>query len=539
MPPKTLQEQPAPLLQERIVDVLDGAKVVLFEQKDDKTGKSTVYVRGEFGRADKPTANKRLYPHSLWESQIGRLSPQLKDRKVLGELDHPSDGRTSLQRVSHVLTDLRLEGDLVVGEALILDTAKGRDLRAMLEAGVPVGVSSRGYGSTKSDGKGVEVVQEDFKLVTFDFVAEPADSTAYPNAFFEGVEIPVEALKEASEQEIQDQELAKKFADKVMADAPKPEETLADKFAKKIEDEAAKADPSTLRQEFKTAILDRLADLKKVAYDEARQTLLADPEVAASKAALESIKAALRPFVLSEDAKALVSEREDEIKRLNQQVLDLKTQISEKDELIETLASAAKEAGYKFFLERAIADVEDAAIVRKMVGDVLRFESTDAISEAVKAATAEISARRAAADAENAARTAEEARLRKENEKLAEALEEAIAENERLAVDKYASSRLTNHPKAAKIRHMLENSSVKTKSQVDEVIESFREQPKSAEDVEAARDRVRVLTNGGRGPLREHEEQARSARSSAGNYNGLGVSLSELRGITFGTKGRN
>ncbi|GAF85875.1 unnamed protein product, partial [marine sediment metagenome] len=181
----TSQNANAQLIDEQVHQV----RLELIEGKGENAGK--VFARGEFGHAAKPTANGRLYQHPIWESNIGRLAENLSARKVLGELDHPSDGRTALQRASHIITNLQLEGDRVIGEAEILDTAKGRDLKAILAAGVPVGISSRGYGSTKPNGKGHDVVQEDYKLVTFDFVAEPADDTAYPEAFFEGVEFPM------------------------------------------------------------------------------------------------------------------------------------------------------------------------------------------------------------------------------------------------------------------------------------------------------------------------------------------------------------
>ncbi len=213
------EKQGNPAQLNKLVELNSSAVVKLVESTD-ASGVSRVMVRGEFGRADKATANKRLYPHSLWESQITRLKDKMGARKVLGELDHPDDGRTSLQRVSHVMTSLTLDGDIVIGEAEILDTAKGRDLKAILSAGVPVGVSSRGYGSTKPNAKGEEGVQEDFNLVTFDFVAEPADSTAYPDVFFEGVEIPTASLVEASTAALDaEQALAKKFGQMVLSDA--------------------------------------------------------------------------------------------------------------------------------------------------------------------------------------------------------------------------------------------------------------------------------------------------------------------------------
>src|SRR5687768_11210855 len=121
---------------------------------------SKLVVRGEYARGDRATANKRFYKTTLWERESGRLGPAIAERKVFGELDHPADGRTSLSRCSHLITKLSVEDGVVIGEAEILDTQRGRDLQALLKSGAKVGVSSRGYGSTVTNDKGEEVVQE-------------------------------------------------------------------------------------------------------------------------------------------------------------------------------------------------------------------------------------------------------------------------------------------------------------------------------------------------------------------------------------------
>ena len=148
----------APLLESagRLLTDVRSVKLQLVESAD-KTGK--VFVRGEFGRADLATENKRVYPRKLWEREFTRLETGLSQRQVFGELDHPTDGRTSLNRVSHIITNLQLGDDgIVVGEAEILDTERGKNLMAMLKAGCSVGVSSRGYGSTKANDKGEEII---------------------------------------------------------------------------------------------------------------------------------------------------------------------------------------------------------------------------------------------------------------------------------------------------------------------------------------------------------------------------------------------
>lgn len=562
---KDLNEQggQAAPLGEKLVDTVEHANIELVESVDESSGEKKVVVRGEFGRADKPTANKRLYPHGLWESQIKRLSGHLDSRKMLGELDHPADGRTSLKRVSHVITGLSLEGDLVVGEAEIIDTALGKDLKAMLKAGIPIGISSRGYGSVKPHNDGTQVVQEDYKLVTFDFVAEPADQTAYPNVFFEGAEIP-EALRDEGDDSVEevaeatDAELQKKI-EKIVADgADKPTEeeaklqkklekiiddgvdkpsaedaVLQDKF-EKILDKGVPADADALREEFKAEIIDRLSEMKRVIRLDVETELLADPEVAAAKTALEDVKKYLRPFILPEDAETLVLEKEQEIKRLNKEIAERDLLLQNKDAMLESLASAAKEAGYKFFLERKLSELEDAAIIRKMVGDVAQYESTEELSEAVEEAAEAIHARRAADEAEKDARAHAEEELRDKNAKLAQALEESLNANKQQLILLEAERALTVHPKAANIRQVLENTNLESHEQVQDIIESYREQERPAEDVEAVRDRVRTLTQGGSSHRGEDSGTAReqSPISEQQNYHGLGASLRELKKLS-------
>ena len=387
----------------------------------------------------------------------------------------------------------------------------------MLKAGVPIGVSSRGYGSTKSSKGGFDVVQEDYKLVTFDFVAEPADQTAYPNVFFEGAEIPL-ALQENEE----------------VADKEKEKE-LEKKFAQKILDDPATSSLEGVREEFKRDLLDSLASFKQSVREQLEQELLSDPEVAGAKTALESIKAIVRPHILPEDAETLVKEKDDEIKALNKKISEQDLEIKEKNEIIETLSGAAKEAGYKYFLEKTLSDVEDAAIVRKMVGDVTQYESTDDIKEAVNAASEEISTRREEEKQNKAKALESEERLEAEKQELKDALQESIEITKRTQLLLYAERALTNHPKAAKIRRVLENANLSSKTDVDELIEGFETPTRSADDLSSVRDRVRHLVGGGRENLNESGDPARHASrgtNSNNNYNGLGVSLADIKKLS-------
>lgn len=140
-------------------------------------------VRGTFQRADTKNGNGRVYSENLWNKVLGDrdLQEALKSRRMTGEVEHPDDGTTKLSRVSHVVTKLERKGKEVIGEAEILNTPAGLILQELFRAGVQVGISSRGSG-TSVQREGVEYVNEsDFRLKTFDFVADPSTPGAFPS----------------------------------------------------------------------------------------------------------------------------------------------------------------------------------------------------------------------------------------------------------------------------------------------------------------------------------------------------------------------
>jgi len=298
--------------------LVDNAPVAL--QLDERwEGGHKIVVRGEFAKCGVATENNRIYPNKLWEAQIRKLDRAMEDRRVFGELDHPNDGKTQLSRVAHIITSMKIEDGRVIGEAEILDTERGKNLAALLKAGCKVGVSSRGYGSTKQNEQGEDVVQEDYKLVTFDFVAEPADSTAYPQVFFEGVEMP-------------------------MTEAPTKDQDLAEKFAARVD--AARRDgevtaKESLREEFARTLIAEVAKVREEMREAVRGEMLSDPEVAGAKKALDAIKDVLRPYVLPEDFEGLVRQKDGEIKKLRTEVADRDLKIKGMEDENKKLATSS------------------------------------------------------------------------------------------------------------------------------------------------------------------------------------------------------
>ena len=156
----------------------DIADAMPFTYQITESASGRMRVEGVFQRSDVPNANKRVYPRSLWEKELKekRIMEAMSSRAMFGELDHPSDGKTSLKRVSHIITGLQLESDgTVTGAAEILPTPAGEILKVLFESGAQVGISSRGSGSVNNG-----VVAEDYKLSTFDFVARPSTPGALP-----------------------------------------------------------------------------------------------------------------------------------------------------------------------------------------------------------------------------------------------------------------------------------------------------------------------------------------------------------------------
>jgi hypothetical protein len=145
-------------------------------------GSGPMKFRGVFSEADRPNGNKRVYNRPLLEREVKKLQSQISDRRLLGELDHPTDEIVHLGNVSHVITRLSMQGSHVMGEGEVLNTPAGKVLTELLRAGVKLGISSRGTGSVDLDESGSNyVVGENYNMITFDMVSEPSSQDAFPS----------------------------------------------------------------------------------------------------------------------------------------------------------------------------------------------------------------------------------------------------------------------------------------------------------------------------------------------------------------------
>jgi len=180
-------------------ELIETATITFRPVLTEGVGGKKLVVRGEFARSGVPTANGRIYSRALWERELRRLQKAIRERKVTGELNHPRDGVADMFNTAHLLTALAITPEgIVIGEAEVLENLPGGKVVAELYArGAKVGVSSRGFGSTRPDASGNDVVQEDYELKTFDFVSDPADSFAYPEAVTESTTAGARSMPES------------------------------------------------------------------------------------------------------------------------------------------------------------------------------------------------------------------------------------------------------------------------------------------------------------------------------------------------------
>ena len=158
----------------------------LIEKKEN--GDKKYVIEGIFAQADQKNRNGRVYPKPIMERAVNQyVQTQVSKKRAVGELNHPEGTTVNLDKVSHLITDLKVEGNDVIGKAQILDTPMGKIVKGLLEGGVQLGVSTRGMGSLENR-NGVAYVKDDFILSTVDIVQDPSAPDAFVNGIMEGVD---------------------------------------------------------------------------------------------------------------------------------------------------------------------------------------------------------------------------------------------------------------------------------------------------------------------------------------------------------------
>lgn len=153
-----------------------------------EAGEKSHFISGTFAQANLKNRNGRIYPRNVLESQVEAYQDQIKRKTALSELNHPSGPQIDLGRVSHLITELKFDGDNVIGKAKVLSTPCGNIVKNLIDDGAHFGVSTRGLGSVKMNKQGLNEVQSDFRLAAIDVVSQPSGIDCWVNGIMEGVE---------------------------------------------------------------------------------------------------------------------------------------------------------------------------------------------------------------------------------------------------------------------------------------------------------------------------------------------------------------
>lgn len=146
------------------------------ESKEKNGGK--ILMKGILQKAETLNQNGRVYPLPILEREVRNYQKFIRENRALGECDHPDSSVVELKNVSHIIREAYMDGEVCYGVVELLDTPCGKILQSLVESGVTLGISSRGVGSTVSEGD-LQVVQDDFQLICWDFVSEPSTPGAF------------------------------------------------------------------------------------------------------------------------------------------------------------------------------------------------------------------------------------------------------------------------------------------------------------------------------------------------------------------------
>lgn len=177
------------LIKEIVEDVQYISEDVLNEAGE-KTGAKNYFIEGIIMQGGIKNRNGRIYPTETLMREMNRYNKNyVETKRAYGELGHPAGPAINLDRVSHMFTELKQDGQNVVGRAKIMDTPMGKIVKNLIDEGANLGISSRGMGSVKQNKNGIMEVQDDFMLATAgDIVADPSAPDAFVKGIMEGVE---------------------------------------------------------------------------------------------------------------------------------------------------------------------------------------------------------------------------------------------------------------------------------------------------------------------------------------------------------------
>lgn len=510
-----------------------GSFAALSLTEDSESGR--VIARGEFARGDFPTENKRIYSQSLWEREVGRLANDISENKVFGELDHPSDGKTKLSRTSHLISSLEIKDGRVIGAATVMPTEQGKTLLAILNAGGKVGISSRGFGSTSPDNNGNEVVGEDYRLMTFDFVADPANRTSYPNFATESispgkVKRVAHGLKENIMSKENDSGALRVLSDEERETILEQTKQLVSAARSQGKEEGRRLGKSEaeaeMRGDFESKMLSRLPALKAEAIEKAKSDLMSDPEVAGAKVALDRIKAVLQPFMLPEDAEGVLEQKDSRILELRQELEVAKNEAREAKKDFSELEKVAKQVGYALHMEHLISDDSDREEIRSVLkGSV--FEDKADVEQRISEIRTKTAQRREEQSAKDKVSRVNAQRV----EDLEQKLEKSLIASKKFALKVYLEQQINNEPQSSKIRNLAEQRSFDSEEDVDGFLSRFKSDNPVSEEFSTIRRRVRRAADSQM--IMEEGNRSKDQRTSGHGASEIhGAQMDEIRALS-------
>lgn len=172
----------------------ENESIEILKEEDKKTGQKDYFIRGPFMQSEVKNRNGRIYPRQVMEKEVNRyVKENVEKNRALGELGHPESATVNLDRVSHMIKELKMDGNNVIGKAKIIDTPMGKISKNLIDEGVKLGVSSRAMGSVETK-NGVQYIKPDFKLASVDIVADPSGPDCFVEGIMEGYQWIYEAM---------------------------------------------------------------------------------------------------------------------------------------------------------------------------------------------------------------------------------------------------------------------------------------------------------------------------------------------------------
>jgi hypothetical protein len=151
---------------------------LLTEEEKRKVANGAIILSGVMQMSETQNGNGRVYPHNILVREVNTYNKMVKERRALGELDHPESSVVNLTKCSHLVTEIWMDDNKCMGKIEVLNTPMGNILKNLVEGGVRLGISSRGMGSvTENNGK--TIVEDDFQLICFDMVSDPSTPGAF------------------------------------------------------------------------------------------------------------------------------------------------------------------------------------------------------------------------------------------------------------------------------------------------------------------------------------------------------------------------